>query len=470
MKVVVLGTGAADGLPQPFCDCATCADARATGTVRSPGGLLVDEVLLIDAPPAVGAAAARAGVDLRRVRTIAVSHAHSDHWDPSILLHRSWQDPRAPLRIIGPESVLHSARGWLAPDSPVELIAAQPGAGLELEQHFLRVLPATHGTADPGQAVDPLAAEAVLFEVLSGDAALLYGADTGPPDEVMLAAVAEAQYDVVLLELTFGAHGPTTPGHLDHATFPSTLARLRDVGAVGPSTDVIAIHLSHHNPPAVELAQALAAWGARAVPDGSHLEYRGEDSLHPRTRAVLITGGARSGKSAYAEGRAAAAAAAADGPVTYLATGWPAGDDPDWNTRIAAHAHRRPAYWRTVETPDPAAALATIPARSTVVLDCLTAWVTRLVDDVDGWTAPDVAHAAVIRATDELISALTTCPAAGLFIVTNEVGSGVVPEHASGRLFRDLLGRVNAALGAVCDEVVLVVAGQPLTLSKVAQQ
>lgn len=460
MKVVVLGTGAADGLPQPFCACATCADARATGTVRTPGGVLIDDVLLLDAPPALGAAAARAGVDLRRVRTIAVSHAHSDHWDPAILLHLAWADPRSPLRIIGPEHVLQSARAWLAPDSPVELIAAQPGAGLELEQHFLRVLPSTHGAARPGQPVDPMATEAVLFEVLSGDAALFYGADTGPPDEVLLAAVAEAQYDVVLLELTFGAHGPSTPGHLDHASFPATLARLRDVGAIGPTTDVIAIHLSHHNPPARQLAQVLATWGARTVPDGSHLEYRGGDAPGPRARSVLITGGTRSGKSAYAEARAAAAG----GAVTYLATGWPAGDDQDWNARIAAHAHRRPASWQTVETPDPAAALATVPAASTVILDCLTAWLTRIVDDADGWTAPASAHAAVTRATDALTTALATCPAAEVLIVTNEVGSGVVPEHASGRLFRDLLGRVNATLGAVCDEVVLVVAGHPLPL------
>ncbi|MDQ1250228.1 MAG: Adenosylcobinamide kinase [Actinomycetota bacterium] len=463
MKVVVLGTAAADGIPQPFCTCDTCTEARRTGEVRCPGGVLIDGELLIDAPPGLGAAVARAGVDLTGVRTMAISHAHSDHWDPAILLHRSWQTPERPLRIIAPAAVLDIARQWLAPHSPVELVTAQPGAGINLENHFVRVLPATHGRTAHGRTPDPWAAEAVLFEVLSDDAALFYGADTGLPDHVLLAAVAEAQYDVALLELTFGRTGPTTPGHLDHTTFPATLDAFREVGAIGPDTDVVAIHLGHHNPPAIALEAALTGWGARTVPDGTHLDYRGEQSAPPRRprrpRTVLVTGGVRSGKSAYAE-----AQAAADGePVTYLATGWTAGEDAEWNRRIADHAARRPAHWHTVETTDPAAALANVEA-GTVVIDCLAVWLTRLLDDAHAWEDAGLAQATVAAATDALTTALARCRASRVFIVTNEVGSGVVPASSSGRLFRDLLGRLNSTVAEHCDEVVLLVAGRPLRL------
>ncbi|MGY2084448.1 hypothetical protein [Blastococcus sp. SYSU DS0539] len=79
----------------------------------------------------------------------------------------------------------------------------------------------------------------------------------------------DARFDVVLLEQTFGdlvGHGT---GHLDLATFPEQLDRLRAVGAVTGSTDVVAVHLGHHNPPVSALAQRLAAHGARLVPDGA---------------------------------------------------------------------------------------------------------------------------------------------------------------------------------------------------------
>ena len=120
MRVTVLGTGAADGVPQPFCRCDTCADARARGQVRAPGGVLIDSTLLVDPLP-LWAAAARAGVDLSQVTTIAISHGHADHWDPAILLFRQWiadgNGPGAlpPLRVIGPAAVIASAADWVAP-------------------------------------------------------------------------------------------------------------------------------------------------------------------------------------------------------------------------------------------------------------------------------------------------------------------------------------------------------------------
>jgi adenosylcobinamide kinase/adenosylcobinamide-phosphate guanylyltransferase len=167
---------------------------------------------------------------------------------------------------------------------------------------------------------------------------------------------------------------------------------------------------------------------------------------------VLVTGGVRSGKSTHAE------ALCADWPtVRYVAPG-PARDDADWAARLAAHRARRPASWTTVETHDLAAALAT---DGPVLVDCLGTWLTAVVDEAGLWDAPT---ATVLELVDDRVSAALDALGDDVVLVTNEVGLGVVPEHRSGRLFRDLLGSVNQRFAAVCDEVHLVVAGRVLVL------
>ena len=173
---------------------------------------------------------------------------------------------------------------------------------------------------------------------------------------------------------------------------------------------------------------------------------------------ILVTGGVRSGKSTHAE------ALLGDEPATYVAPG-PTPDaeaDPDWAARIAAHLARRPASWSTVETRDVAASVR--DADRPVLVDCLGTWLTALVDDAGAWEQDsDTVHAMVVGRTDEVVDALRTCEH-DVVLVTNEVGLGIVPEHRSGRLFRDLLGVVNQRVAAACDEVHLVVAGRVLRL------
>jgi adenosylcobinamide kinase/adenosylcobinamide-phosphate guanylyltransferase len=172
---------------------------------------------------------------------------------------------------------------------------------------------------------------------------------------------------------------------------------------------------------------------------------------------VLVTGGVRSGKSTHAERLLDTA-----GPVTYVAPGTREGSpdwDEDWAARVAAHRARRPGAWRTVETSDVAGAVRA--AEGDVLVDCLGTWLTATCDEL-GWDAPDLGGLVAAR-TDDLVAAVRA--AEGLVVlVTNEVGLGVVPEHRSGRLFRDLLGTVNQAVGAACDEVHLVVAGRVLRI------
>ncbi len=172
---------------------------------------------------------------------------------------------------------------------------------------------------------------------------------------------------------------------------------------------------------------------------------------------ILVTGGARSGKSRHAEGLLSGAVA-----VTYVAAGGPAdGADPDWEARVARHRESRPAHWTTVETADVAAAVT--EARGAVLVDCLGTWLVALMDDGQLW---DASSQDVDAAVGARIEALCTAVAAApeVVVVTNEVGLGVVPAHRSGVLFRDLLGTLNQRVAALCDEVHLVIAGRVLKI------
>lgn len=172
---------------------------------------------------------------------------------------------------------------------------------------------------------------------------------------------------------------------------------------------------------------------------------------------TLVLGGVRSGKSRYAEDLANRYPA-----VTYIAAGMPPNDDdPEWSARVAAHRARRPAHWTTVETGDVTAALR--DAESPVLIDCLGTWLTRVLDESGAWEQRDGWQQRV----DERLGAFADAwrqAAVPAIAVSNEVGSGVVPASASGRIFRDVLGALNTAVATHSDAVRLIVAGRVLTL------
>ncbi|MFP5020367.1 bifunctional adenosylcobinamide kinase/adenosylcobinamide-phosphate guanylyltransferase [Pseudonocardia phyllosphaerae] len=172
---------------------------------------------------------------------------------------------------------------------------------------------------------------------------------------------------------------------------------------------------------------------------------------------TLVLGGTRSGKSRYAEELFDDGA-----PVRYLATGRRIPGDAEWDARIAAHAARRPAGWSTEEITTGPGLAAALAVPGPVLVDDLATWLTGVLDDAGAWDAP-----AVPAEVDETVSALVTAvrDAPGpLVLVSAEVGLGVVPESRAGRLFRDRLGELNAALADVCDDSVLLVAGRALSL------
>jgi len=167
---------------------------------------------------------------------------------------------------------------------------------------------------------------------------------------------------------------------------------------------------------------------------------------------VLVTGGARSGKSRFAQTRTETW----PGRLLYIATAQPL--DEEMTRRVEAHRAERGPRWDTCEEPlEPERALDRLPEYGGGLLDCLTLWANNLLarhgDDADG----------LERASTRFLEAIERCPGR-LCVVTNEVGSGIVPANALARRFRDVAGRLNQEVAARADEAYLVVSGLPLRL------
>jgi adenosylcobinamide kinase/adenosylcobinamide-phosphate guanylyltransferase len=382
----------------PVPDCPCAACALAVGAgARAATSVLVDGLMLIDLTPGVSLAAARAGHTLGGLRLVVLSHPHDG---PAVEI---------PAGLPAPARLPEGQRLSLMTGHRVRAVATDaPGTGYAVESpNGLRLLYLPPGCAAAG-----------------------------------LPENGEAPYHLVLLDVV---------GR------PDALARLRAAGLVTGTTDVVAVHLDHGAPPPPEVHRRLAALGARAVPDGTTLTVGDYHEVPDVPRRTLVLGGARSGKSVEAERRLAAFP-----EVVYVATGGTRAGDPEWAERIARHRERRPAGWRTEETCDLVPLLADA-AGPPLLIDCLALWLTDVMDKAGAWTAedwPGAARAEVRARADELTAAWRATRRTAV-AVSNEVGSGVVPATPSGRRFRDELGRLNAALAAESEQVLLTVAGLP---------
>jgi adenosylcobinamide kinase/adenosylcobinamide-phosphate guanylyltransferase len=167
---------------------------------------------------------------------------------------------------------------------------------------------------------------------------------------------------------------------------------------------------------------------------------------------TLIIGGARSGKSALALSLAEDEAGRRGGTPVMIATAEAL--DDEMAERIARHRAERGPAWRTLEAPlEVAGALASLTAQDAAVIDCLTLWLSNLM----------FAEADLDAAADALLSTAAASPAA-VVMVTNEVGMGIVPENALARRFRDEAGRLNRRVADQAERVIVMFAGQALTL------
>ena len=178
---------------------------------------------------------------------------------------------------------------------------------------------------------------------------------------------------------------------------------------------------------------------------------------------TFVLGGARSGKSSLAARWALERSQEVCCIVTAVATG--AGADSEMQARIARHREQRPAHWRVREEPlHLGAAIREESSEGTLLLvDCLTLWTANCLWPPSLTPQATADSAGWRRECEELLRALRACPRE-VILVSNEVGTGIVPENASARLFRDEQGWINQAVAAECDAVFLVAAGLPLRL------
>lgn len=401
MELTLLGTGTPEGLPRPGCPCAACAVSVGT-RARAATAVLVDGALLLDLTPGAVLAGARAGHSLAGVRQVLLTHPHD-----------------------GPA---------------VELPPGLPAAGRVPDGRELSVI-----SGHRVRAV-PMDAPGTGYEVTGPDGGrLLYLPPGGAPAGTD-GRTGQRPYDVVLADVL---------GR------PEALARLRATGAVGPGTEVIAVHLDHGTPPGRELERRCAAAGGRAVPDGTTLtvgEYHPAPAVPRRT---LVLGGARSGKSVEAERRLESLP-----DVVYVATGGRRDGDAEWAQRVGLHRERRPASWRTVETCDLVPLLA--DGGPPLLVDCLALWLTDAMDRAGAWDNEVWAKGGQRQLRDRVaeLAAAVRATRRRVVLVSNEVGSGIVPATASGRRFRDELGRLNSVVAHECEHVLLVVSGQAVVLKE----
>ncbi|MFI8265834.1 bifunctional adenosylcobinamide kinase/adenosylcobinamide-phosphate guanylyltransferase [Streptomyces sp. NPDC085665] len=413
MELTLLGTAAPDGLPRPGCPCAGCA-ASVGAHVRAATAVLVDGALLLDATPGAAAGAARAGHAPSGIRYVLPARpeegGQADVPLPGL--------PPAGRLPVGQE--LATASGHRVRAVPVDV----PGTGYAVtgpDGTRALYLPPGAAPADPA-AAGPGGTE---------------GADRTDP-------VAQRPYEVVLADVL---------GR------PEALARLRAAGAIGPGTDVIAVHLDHDDPLGAELARRCTASGARAVPDGTTV-LTGRPVPPPAVpRRTLVVGGTRSGKSLQAERRLETFP-----EVVYAATGGSRDGDHEWAHRVQLHRERRPARWRTVETSELLPLLA--EEGPPLLVDCLAAWLADAMERTDAGdeTAWLGGGQQKLRARSAELAAGVRTARRRVVLVSSEAGSGARPCTARERRYRDELGWLNAAVGGACEEVLLVVAGQVLAL------
>ncbi len=328
--------------------------------------------------------------------------------------------------------------------------ARRPAVGERVAAGDLRVVALPAGTSS-GQ-VDP---SRVVLVLGAAGRTLLWAPDTGPLPQATLDALHGAGLLAAVLDTRAG--DPPAAAH--------QVARLRAADALAPGARLVAAGLPHDGPPVTRYAATARAWGVEVLGDGTPLlDDPGRSPTrpaHPGPRTVVL-GAASSGKSLVAESLLAAEPA-----VVYLATGAaPDGDDPDWAARVRAHQLRRPDWWRTVEGADLAELLR--QPGPPLLVDSLGSWLTTTLTRAGCWQARPGWREHLAEDTDRLLLAWRQA-ARRVVAVVEEVGWGVVPATASGGHFRDALGTLGRRVAEQSEQVLLVVAGQPLDLDRLGE-
>ena len=254
--MLFLGTGAAEMIPDPFCRCPICADARKNPAhVRLRSMLLLDEKNLIDFGPDLGAACAKYALDLTGLERIFVTHTHQDHFCMANagLVHMS-RTRKEPLDVYLSEGAYHSLEAVFASGGQINAGIGKAAEHLARDLRFhivpigqpiragaytVTAVETTHRVTERENAVN------YLFETAAGRK-LLYACDTGYYTPQALRILRGKQIDILVMDATFGSNpDANTASHLNAWAFRDMLGILTEHGIIGPQTRVFANHINH---------------------------------------------------------------------------------------------------------------------------------------------------------------------------------------------------------------------------------
>jgi phosphoribosyl 1,2-cyclic phosphodiesterase len=267
LNITFLGTGAAEGIPSPFCDCATCEHARAEKgrNVRKRQSVLIGDDLLIDPGPDLFAACGELGLSLTGVTTVLVTHSHLDHFSAANLQLRE-----KPFRLTTELPELTMVAGpsiWTKWDesggkdqaSGLRRVPFLPGRTFESGRYKVRSVAATHNLR---------IGDAMNYIIDDGTTTLLYASDTGLYEEHVWKEFEGVRLDIVVMESTIG-YRPSGREHLNFGDLGIMMRRLEELGAIDGRTARIATHFSHQGVEPYEQTRAiLAEMGIRCAYDG----------------------------------------------------------------------------------------------------------------------------------------------------------------------------------------------------------
>lgn len=266
MRITFLGTGAAEGIPSPFCECSTCKRARSGEhlDVRKRTSLLINDDLLIDMGPDLVPACALFGISLSTLKYALITHSHFDHFYPNNIEIRSSRYLTSPLTnltiIAGPSTMqLLDQIGYKDEALHITRVPCLPFQSEVLGSYVVKSIAATHASG---------IGDAMNYIIEDGVRRILYATDTGIYRSHVWSHFQGRQFDLVILDATNGL-GPTSKNHLNFLGMQEMIGLLRRCSAITDATRVYATHFSHHgHPPHGELESVLGNLGVYCSYDG----------------------------------------------------------------------------------------------------------------------------------------------------------------------------------------------------------
>lgn len=266
MKITFLGTGAAEGVPSPFCDCATCLHARKNKgkNIRKRSSILINKDLVIDLGPDFVTAASSLGLSFSSLKYAMVTHSHFDHFHPNNLEIRSSRYIKPspnPIHLVAGPTVFNEIDkiGFKDEDLGISRLPILPFKSVSLPPYSIYTISATHAL-NLGDAMN--------YVIDDGINKILYATDTGIYDESTFNKIADSKFKLIIIDLTNG-EGKTSMNHLNIAGLKLMINRFKDIGVISNDTSIYATHFSHKkNPPHNELELSLSKLGVFCSYDG----------------------------------------------------------------------------------------------------------------------------------------------------------------------------------------------------------